>query len=116
LPQLCPAGGTAVDVGANQGVFAYALAGIADRVVAFEPNPDYASFARWMLRLFDSTELVLIDPQDPPLMATAAGLIARDLADGPNCEPRSWAQSAIACAGYPPQVSRWTTHQPVLCR
>ena len=50
LPQLCPAGGTAVDVGANQGVFAYALAGIADRVVAFEPNPDYASFARWMLR------------------------------------------------------------------
>jgi FkbM family methyltransferase len=50
LPQLCPAGGTAIDVGANQGVFAYARAGIADRVVAFEPNPDYASFARWMLR------------------------------------------------------------------
>jgi FkbM family methyltransferase len=43
-------GGTAVDVGANQGFFAYALAGVADRVVAFEPNPDYALFARWMLR------------------------------------------------------------------
>jgi FkbM family methyltransferase len=39
-----------VDVGANQGVFAYALAARADRVVAFEPNPDYARFARWMLR------------------------------------------------------------------
>ena len=50
LATLVPRGGTAVDVGANQGVFAYALAGIADRVVAFEPNPDYASFARWMLR------------------------------------------------------------------
>jgi FkbM family methyltransferase len=50
LPQLLPRGGTAVDVGANQGIFAYALAGIADRVVAFEPNPDYATFARWMLR------------------------------------------------------------------
>ena len=50
LAKLVPRGGTAVDVGANLGVFAYALADIADRVVAFEPNPDYAFFARWMLR------------------------------------------------------------------
>ena len=45
-----PRGGTAIDVGANQGFFAYALARFAERVIAFEPNPDYASFARWMLR------------------------------------------------------------------
>src|SRR5262249_32916278 len=50
LAKLVPRGVTAVDAGANQGVFAYALSTIADRVVAFEPNPDYASFARWMLR------------------------------------------------------------------
>lgn len=50
LAALVPPGGTAVDVGANEGVFAYALAAIAGRVVAFEPNPDYARFARWMLR------------------------------------------------------------------
>jgi FkbM family methyltransferase len=50
LTKLVPRGGTAVDIGANQGIFAYALADIADRVVAFEPNPDYAFFARWMLR------------------------------------------------------------------
>src|SRR5215468_8345172 len=50
LAELVPRGGTAVDVGANQGIFAYALSAIADRVVAFEPNPDYAFFARWMLR------------------------------------------------------------------
>jgi FkbM family methyltransferase len=50
LAELVPSGGTAVDIGANQGIFAYALSGIADRVVAFEPNPDYAAFARWMLR------------------------------------------------------------------
>jgi FkbM family methyltransferase len=50
LAQLVPRGGIAVDIGANQGVFAYALADIADHVVAFEPNPDYAFFARWMLR------------------------------------------------------------------
>jgi FkbM family methyltransferase len=43
-------GGTAVDAGTNQGFFAYALSRVADRVVAFEPNPDYAGFARWMLR------------------------------------------------------------------
>jgi FkbM family methyltransferase len=50
LAQLIARGGTAIDVGANQGFFAFALAAIADRVVAFEPNPDYARFARWMLR------------------------------------------------------------------
>src|SRR5438093_5077476 len=50
LAKLVPRGGTAIDVGANRGVFAYALTDIADRVVAFEPNPDYAFFARWMLR------------------------------------------------------------------
>jgi hypothetical protein len=49
LAELVPRGGIAVDVGANVGFFAYALADIADRVVAFEPNPDYAFFARWML-------------------------------------------------------------------
>ena len=50
LTKLVPRGGIAVDVGAHQGIFAFALAEFADRVVAFEPNPDYASFARWMLR------------------------------------------------------------------
>jgi FkbM family methyltransferase len=50
LANLLPRGGTAVDIGANQGFWAYALADFADRVVAFEPNPDYAFFARWMLR------------------------------------------------------------------
>ena len=50
LAKLVPRGGTAVDIGANVGFYAYALADIADRVVAFEPNPDYAFFARWMLR------------------------------------------------------------------
>jgi len=50
LTELVPRGGLAIDVGANQGLFAYALLGIADRVVAVEPNPDYAFFARWMLR------------------------------------------------------------------
>jgi FkbM family methyltransferase len=50
LDQLMRRGGTAVDVGANQGFFAYALSEVADRVAAFEPNPDYALFARIMLR------------------------------------------------------------------
>jgi FkbM family methyltransferase len=50
LQEIVPRGGTAIDAGANQGIFAYALSAIADRVVAFEPNPDYALFARWMLR------------------------------------------------------------------
>ena len=50
LASLVQRGGTAIDVGANQGLFAFALSEIVGRVVAFEPNPDYAFFSRWMLR------------------------------------------------------------------
>jgi FkbM family methyltransferase len=49
LGEVLRPGGTAVDVGANQGVFSYAFSRIADRVEAFEPNPDCADFARRML-------------------------------------------------------------------
>ena len=49
LRAILAPGGTAVDVGANQGFFAFAFSQIADRVEAFEPNPDYAAFARGML-------------------------------------------------------------------
>src|SRR5262245_35230822 len=49
LSAIIRPGGTAVDVGANQGFFAFAFSRIADRVEAFEPNPDCAAFARRML-------------------------------------------------------------------
>ncbi len=49
LGEIVSPGGTAIDVGANQGFFAYAFSRIVDRVEAFEPNPDYAGFARRML-------------------------------------------------------------------
>jgi FkbM family methyltransferase len=49
LREILKPGGTAIDAGANQGVFAYAFSRIADRVEAFEPNPDYAGFAKRML-------------------------------------------------------------------
>src|SRR5213595_1306396 len=49
LGEIVAPGGTAIDVGANQGFFAFAFSKIVDRVEAFEPNPDYAAFARRML-------------------------------------------------------------------
>lgn len=49
LPSLVRAGGTAVDIGANEGLYAYALSGIADAVHAFEAHPEYAAFAQRML-------------------------------------------------------------------
>ena len=49
LDEIVSPGGTAIDVGANQGFFAFAFSRVADRVEAFEPNPDYAAFARSML-------------------------------------------------------------------
>ena len=42
--------GTALDVGANQGLYTRVFCECFDRVVAFEPNPDYALFSRIMLR------------------------------------------------------------------
>jgi len=50
LDKLLGRGGIAIDVGANQGFYSYALSRIADEVIAFEPHPDYARFARVMLR------------------------------------------------------------------
>jgi FkbM family methyltransferase len=41
--------GLAVDVGANRGLFAFALSEVSQSVCAFEANPAYASFARDML-------------------------------------------------------------------
>jgi FkbM family methyltransferase len=49
LDEIMVPGGTAIDVGANQGFFAFAFSKIADSVEAFEPNPDYAAFAGRML-------------------------------------------------------------------
>ena len=49
LSDIVSPGGIAIDVGANQGVFAFAFSTIVGRVQAFEPNPDYANFARRML-------------------------------------------------------------------
>ncbi|MGA6937185.1 MAG: hypothetical protein WB041_17665, partial [Pseudolabrys sp.] len=40
LDELVPRGGVALDIGSNQGIFAYALSQIAERVIAVEPNPD----------------------------------------------------------------------------
>ena len=45
LAELVPRGGIAVDVGANVGFFAYALADIADRVLAF-PKADKQQTSR----------------------------------------------------------------------
>lgn len=49
LGEVVLPGGTAIDVGANQGFFAFAFSKIVDQVEAFEPNPEYADFARRML-------------------------------------------------------------------
>ena len=68
LDRLMPRGGTAVDAGANYGFFAFALSAIADRVAAFEPNPDCARFARWMLR--GRAELYELALSDAPGRAT----------------------------------------------
>jgi FkbM family methyltransferase len=49
LAQLVRAGSTAIDVGANRGIYSHALAKVAAHVEAFEPNPALARFARTKL-------------------------------------------------------------------
>jgi FkbM family methyltransferase len=39
LGRLVRPGGLSLDIGANKGVYSYLMAGISDRVAAFEPNP-----------------------------------------------------------------------------
>jgi FkbM family methyltransferase len=46
LRDIVPARGTAIDVGANRGIYSYALSKVVDRVEAFEPNPFLARFMR----------------------------------------------------------------------
>jgi FkbM family methyltransferase len=49
LNALVGKGGTAVDIGANEGVYAYALSELGTTVHAFEANPEFADFAARML-------------------------------------------------------------------
>lgn len=63
-------------------------------------------FARWMARLFDGTELVLIDPQDPSLKATAFGLMQDELANCRQIEPKLRTRNGeLEKAGFKPQVT-----------
>ena len=49
LNSLVGKGGFAVDIGANEGVYAYALSELGASVHAFEANPEFADFAARML-------------------------------------------------------------------
>ncbi len=49
LPLLVPAGATVLDVGANLGLFAFAMSQWAAHVHGFEPHPELAAFAQRML-------------------------------------------------------------------
>ena len=64
-------------------------------------------FARWMSRLFSGTELVLIDPQDPALMACASGLIQGELNNSEvSHKALATRNAAISTAGYALQVEQ----------
>jgi bacillithiol synthase len=71
-------------------------------------------FARWLARVFDGTELVLADFQDPVLKASAAGLFRKQLSGAAELEQRITARNAeIAAAGFPLQAT-WAAGDTVL--
>ena len=84
LPELVRRGSTAVDVGANQGFFSFALAQHAAQVVAFEPNPDYALSA--LKAAFDAGAkfLVLCDTNGGTLPEDAYRIVSEAKAKLPN--------------------------------
>jgi bacillithiol synthase len=64
-------------------------------------------FARYMARLFDQTELVLLDPQDPVLMTAAVPLIERELNCAARIEQALLTRNAeINAAGFALQVEQ----------
>ncbi len=98
LAKLVPRGGTAIDIGANRGVYAYALSDIADQVVAFEPNPDYACFARCMLRgRAEVYEVALSDEPGRGTFYVPLGLLPRRAAVRRKCGCRSTLSSRVPC-------------------
>ena len=50
LDKIVPEGGTALDIGANRGVYSYKLSEICSRVIAFEPNPRIATALKALKR------------------------------------------------------------------
>ncbi len=50
LDRIVPAGGIALDIGANRGVYSYKLSEICSRVIAFEPNPRIADALKALKR------------------------------------------------------------------
>jgi len=64
-------------------------------------------FAHLMARLFDGTELVLVDPQDPLLAQAGRALIKRELSDPAAAQAVLARRNAeIKAAGYPLQVEQ----------
>ena len=61
LSERIPRSEVAIDVGANQGYTSAWLAGWADRVLAFEPDPDNAALAREQIRIRQLTNVELIE-------------------------------------------------------
>ena len=62
-------------------------------------------FARWMLRLFRNTPLVVIDPQDAALCRSASSVITRQLGEFREAERKFTERTEdIRSAGFAPQV------------
>lgn len=62
LPHIVPAGCTAIDGGANKGVYSWWLAQICKRVIAFEPNPQmFAYMSRGVPSNVEPHQLALSD-------------------------------------------------------
>lgn len=108
LPEIVPAGRTAVDVGANKGVYARVLAGLASHVHAFEPNP---KVFRWLERALPENvtphavalsdrdgEVDLYVPQHGRRFSGSAGSLSSRKADGPHGTVRVTTRMLDSCA------------------
>lgn len=76
---LCDRSSVSVDIGANRGVYSYLMRRHSKSVIAFEPNPFYASFVRRALKDVEVIEAAVSDHEGKtilrvPLSEAIAGM------------------------------------------
>lgn len=93
-------GSTAIDVGANKGIYSFEMSKHAARVIAFEPNPEYQADLRLLPRNVEVHTVALSDHSGEAELLIPNGMAG---------EPAAWASLAASASERFSEVRRLRT-------